>query len=73
MNRLLSLAIISFVQAYQVAVRPLLFGSCRYQPTCSEYTIEAVERLGPVRGTWMGLRRILRCHPFCKGGLDPVP
>jgi putative membrane protein insertion efficiency factor len=73
MNRRLSQVIILFVRAYQAVIRPLLFGSCRYQPTCSEYAIEAVERHGPWRGAWLGVRRILRCHPWGRGGIDPVP
>lgn len=46
---------------------------CRFHPTCSEYCLEAVQRHGAVRGLWLGLKRILRCHPFCEGGIDPVP
>jgi putative membrane protein insertion efficiency factor len=61
------------VRAYQVGLGPLLPASCRYYPTCSAYAIEALERHGAVRGTWLSVRRILRCHPFRPGGYDPGP
>ncbi|MXZ43324.1 MAG: membrane protein insertion efficiency factor YidD [Caldilineaceae bacterium SB0666_bin_21] len=65
-------AIFSF-RVYQRFVSPLLGPTCRFSPTCSHYMIEAIQRHGLWRGGWMGLRRILRCHPFNKGGADPVP
>jgi len=61
------------VRAYQVTLGPLLPPSCRYYPSCSAYAIEALERHGAVRGSWLSVRRILRCHPFRPGGYDPVP
>lgn len=67
--RLLSL----LVRGYQGFVRPWLPPLCRYQPSCSEYAIEALQLHGPVRGTWLATKRIGRCHPFCAGGHDPVP
>lgn len=64
---------ILLVRGYQVAIGPLLPASCRYYPSCSAYMIEALERHGAIRGGLMGVRRILRCHPFHVGGYDPVP
>ena len=57
---------------YKAAVSPLLPPSCRFVPTCSEYTAEAVEKYGALRGGYMGVRRLLRCHPFHPGGYDPL-
>ena len=64
---------LAFIRFYQRSISPGRDASCRYQPTCSRYTYDAVERFGAVRGTWMGLRRIARCHPGRSGGYDPVP
>jgi putative membrane protein insertion efficiency factor len=61
------------IRAYQFTVRPLLAGSCRYAPSCSEYAVEAISRHGPWHGGWLGIKRILRCHPWSRGGFDPVP
>jgi putative membrane protein insertion efficiency factor len=57
---------------YQWGLSPLLPSACRYHPTCSEYMRQAVEKYGPLRGVWMGIKRVGRCHPFHSGGLDPV-
>ena len=66
------IVLVTLLKFYKVAVSPLLPPSCRFVPTCSEYAREAIERHGAVRGTWMGARRLLRCHPFHPGGYDPV-
>lgn len=61
------------VHAYRLLVSPLIGPKCRYLPTCSAYALEALEQHGTVRGTWLALRRIARCHPFGGSGFDPVP
>ena len=65
--------LIALVRFYQLAISPWLPPSCRYSPTCSAYAIEALRVHGPLRGLWLSLRRLLRCHPFRAGGYDPVP
>lgn len=65
--------LMSLIRGYQIAISPMLGAHCRFHPTCSAYTLGAVERFGVVHGTWLGVRRICRCHPFCDGGYDPVP
>lgn len=62
-----------FVRVYQLLISPILPGSCRHLPTCSQYTLEAVDIHGPLHGGWLGLKRILRCHPWGTSGYDPVP
>lgn len=57
---------------YKVMVSPFIPPACRFEPTCSEYAKQAVEKYGVLRGSWMAVRRILRCQPFCEGGHDPV-
>lgn len=66
-------AAVGFIRVYQKLVSPLMGNNCRYQPTCSSYTAEAIASYGFVRGGWMGLRRLGRCHPWHEGGYDPVP
>ena len=61
------------IKAYRYAISPLLGNNCRFYPSCSHYFQEALEQHGFIKGSWLGLRRLLRCHPFCHGGYDPVP
>lgn len=61
------------VRAYQKSISPLLPPSCRYYPTCSAYAVEALEKYGLLKGSWLAVRRVSRCHPFHPGGYDPVP
>ena len=61
------------VRFYQWFISPLLGSNCRYQPTCSNYMIQAIEEWGVFKGIWLGVKRILRCHPWAKHGYDPVP
>jgi len=61
------------IRGYQRAISPWLGPTCRFAPTCSQYTLEAVRIHGTVRGIFLGLRRLLKCHPFHPGGFDPVP
>ena len=61
------------IRLYQVTLGPLMGGHCRFLPTCSEYAIEAYREHGPIRGSWLTLRRLLRCHPLGGRGYDPVP
>lgn len=61
------------IQAYQYLISPLLPSSCRYSPTCSQFAIEALQKHGVFKGSWMAIKRIGRCHPWHEGGYDPVP
>ncbi|MFH1278569.1 MAG: membrane protein insertion efficiency factor YidD [Candidatus Eisenbacteria bacterium] len=65
--------LILLIRAYRFCVSPLFPASCRFEPSCSAYALEAVERHGSARGAWVAARRLLRCHPFHEGGHDPVP
>ena len=66
-------AALAILRWYKRSVSPLLPPSCRYTPTCSEYAMEAIERYGVLRGSYLATRRVLSCHPFSRGGYDPVP
>ncbi|MCB9245120.1 MAG: membrane protein insertion efficiency factor YidD [Flavobacteriales bacterium] len=72
-GKLLSLLLIIPIRIYQLILSPLLPNSCRFQPTCSQYSIEAIAKHGPLKGLWLAIRRISRCHPWGGHGHDPVP
>ena len=66
-----SLLLIGLVRLYQIFLSPIMGGQCRFHPSCSAYSIEAIRKYGSVLGAWRSVRRILRCHPFHPGGYDP--
>jgi putative membrane protein insertion efficiency factor len=66
-------ALIALVRGYRILLSPWLGSACRFEPTCSVYSIQALEQHGAAAGTYLTLRRLARCHPWCDGGLDPVP
>ncbi|HJZ11082.1 MAG TPA: membrane protein insertion efficiency factor YidD [Acidobacteriota bacterium] len=73
MSRSVAAQILLFaIRSYKTFISPLLIPACRFTPTCSEYMYQAISTHGAPKGVWMGIRRILRCHPFNKGGFDPV-
>lgn len=63
---------VGLLRIYKYALSPLLPPSCRFTPTCSEYTAEAIAKYGMAKGSWLAVKRLSRCHPFCAGGYDPV-
>ncbi|MST70831.1 membrane protein insertion efficiency factor YidD [Mogibacterium kristiansenii] len=65
--------LILMVRGYQLFISPLFPPACRFTPTCSTYFIQALEKYGPIKGSWLGIKRILRCHPGNPGGYDPLP
>jgi putative membrane protein insertion efficiency factor len=71
--KLLAFPFILIIKMYQLLVSPILPANCRYQPTCSHYTVEALKKYGIFKGGWLGIKRISRCHPWGSSGYDPVP
>jgi len=65
--------LIGLLKVYRFAISPLYGDVCRYYPSCSAYALESVQVHGSIRGSWLAVRRLLRCHPWARGGLDPVP
>lgn len=69
---MISYLLSGLIKFYQKFISPLTIGSCRFYPTCSNYALEAINKYGALKGTWMAIKRILSCHPFNPGGYDPV-
>ncbi|MDA8240292.1 MAG: membrane protein insertion efficiency factor YidD [Nitrospiraceae bacterium] len=68
----MKILLIAIVKLYKFLISPILPGSCRFVPSCSEYSLEALEKYGALKGAWLSVRRVARCHPFHPGGFDPV-
>jgi len=73
LRRVLSRIALLIIRIYWVTLSPIIGRVCRFEPSCSRYTYACIERFGPFRGSWLGLTRICRCHPFNPGGYDPPP
>jgi len=69
---MIRILLLAFIRSYQVLLSPLMGPSCRFYPSCSHYACEAIAVYGPLRGLWLAMKRLLRCHPFHPGGYDPV-
>ena len=65
--------LLALLRGYQYVLRPMRGSNCRFYPSCSDYAREAIEQYGPLRGVWLAIRRVGRCHPYHPGGFDPVP
>ena len=65
-------ALVAVLRGYKLLISPLLPSACRFRPTCSEYMMDAIDRYGVLKGVWLGMKRLGRCHPFHEGGYDPV-
>ena len=72
-SKLVNYLLIGLVQFYRYALSPLKPSTCRFYPTCSMYMLQALRRYGPLKGSYLGIKRILKCHPFHKGGYGPLP
>jgi len=70
---ILSKIVVLLIRVYQLSISPFLGANCRYSPTCSQYSLEAIEKYGPFKGTWLAIKRISSCHPWGGHGHDPVP
>ncbi|GIR09114.1 MAG: membrane protein insertion efficiency factor YidD [Gammaproteobacteria bacterium] len=73
MFKFLSFLLVIPIKLYQILISPILGPNCRYHPTCSQYSIEAINKHGPFKGTWLAIKRISSCHPWGGSGHDPVP
>jgi|TARA_Y100000992_G_scaffold61018_1_gene37391 putative membrane protein insertion efficiency factor len=73
MFKFLSFLLVIPIKVYQILISPILGPNCRYHPTCSQYSIEAINKYGPFKGTWLAIKRISSCHPWGGSGHDPVP
>ena len=73
MKWMLSKIVVLLIRVYQLSISPFLGANCRYSPTCSQYSLEAIEKYGPFKGTWLAIKRISSCHPWGGHGHDPVP
>lgn len=65
--------LMALIRFYRIFISPLKPSCCRFTPTCSEYALQAIEKYGALKGSWLAVKRIIRCNPFCKGGYDPLP
>ena len=73
LKKILAFPLLLIIYFYKYAISPLTPASCRHYPTCSEYSVQALKAHGPLRGSWLSIKRIARCHPWSSGGIDPVP
>ncbi len=72
-KQMISGLFLTAIRSYQLVLSPILGPSCRFYPSCSEYTSQAIKQYGPLKGSYLGVKRLLRCHPFNPGGFDPLP